>query len=135
MADIFMQTTRLRLRGHGASQRLHQRRHHDVHVRPVAVLLEGIEAQPVAPAAQPAPAWQQQHEMSGGRAAWQGTSSKGCHTAKAEGCKGCWQWNATLDTDQRSPAEAHPSSRRGDTAMERPASTAALKHTPIDFWK
>lgn len=30
---------------------------------------------------------------------------------------------------------AHPSSRRGDTAMLSPASTAALKHTPMACWK
>ena len=41
---------------HRAAQRIHQRVQHDVHIRPVAVLLEWVKAEAVAPAAQPAPA-------------------------------------------------------------------------------
>lgn len=48
-------------------------------------------------------------------------------------CPAC-QWRASCE---RVPGvkRTHPSSSRGDTAMLRPAFTAALKQTPMAFWK
>ncbi len=48
-------------------------------------------------------------------------------------CPAC-QWRASCER-VLGVKRTHPSSSRGDTAMLRPASTAALKQTPMAFWK